>query len=171
MKHANGVTLPELLLCCTLLGVMCGLALPALGQFVDRQAVVARANNVLGLVRLAKASAAARGPVLLCAQGTDCGTFPTHSGGLKLVLDSNDNRRHDKDEAVLYQLMLDKGETISWRSFRGRPWLRINSRGVAWYQNGHFLLCRQSVARKVILNRQGRGRVAPAGESRRRCPG
>jgi Tfp pilus assembly protein FimT len=171
MQTHNGVTLPELLITTAILMILAGLTMPAMTRFLDEQASVARANTVVGLLREARASAAARGPVMVCAANSDCRHFDGPHKGLKLVHDRNNNRRHDSDESVLKRVQLAENESIQWRSFRMKPWLRFSHRGVAWYQNGHFLVCHAGAARKVIISTQGRARVAPAGKTaRQRCP-
>ena len=170
MRKQNGLTLPELLISFTILSLVISMSAPPLGRFMDDQASVARANTVVGLLRQARASAAALGPVLVCAEGSDCQSFDGPARGLKLVHDSNNNRRHDDGDTVLDRIQLADNESVHWRSFRMKPWLRYGHRGVSWYQNGHFLLCHDKAARKVVVSTQGRGRVEPAGETtRRRC--
>ena len=57
--------------------------------------------------------------------------------------------------------------TLIWRRFRGKA-LRYGRRGNLYYQNGHFLICNQEHARKVIMNVIGTARIEAADP--RQCP-
>tara|TARA_R110002073_G_scaffold336542_1_gene534902 strand:+ start:9465 stop:9896 length:432 start_codon:yes stop_codon:yes gene_type:complete len=139
-----------------------------LRDFLPKQKLISRANNLIGLIYLAREQAAGNAPTLLCAIDSDCNEF-TVAAGLELIRDSNGNFSKDGNEEVLREFRLPEGMTIEWRSFRKKPWLRFDSDARAWYQNGHYLLCMNNYGLKVIVTRIGRPRVAKGGVSATLC--
>ena len=88
-----------------------------------------------------------------------------HQGGW-IFADANSNARIDEGERVYGALPpLRKGSSLRWRSFRNRGYLRFRANGLTDWQNGHFQYCPPGGdprhARQVILNAQGRARLAP----------
>ena len=139
-------------------------------QYGREADVVAQANRVLGTIHEARAEGAYRSAMLICSASSQCDNFRGPSTGLILVADHNNNLRLDNGDTLLEELLMPEGMTIEWRSFRMKPWLRINRFGVAYYQNGHFLLCYRGQARKVVLNYQAKARVQREPADPARCP-
>lgn len=156
------MTLAELLVALAILALVTGWAVPRLDTVLVRQSLVAHANQLAALIHGSRGRAIGRAPILICSRNERCATFLQPADGLLLVYDLNDNGRLDASDEVELGLDLPRGMTVTWRSFRGRPWLRIDRRGVAYYQNGHFLLCYRNHGRKVIVNYQALPRVEAA---------
>ena len=171
MTETNrGITLVEMLTSLACLGLLLAATLPSMGDFIARQTLISKGNQILGLVHQARAEGAYRFPVLVCSSTGRCRDFQSPAPGLILIADRNDDRQLGPEDQILHQIDLPKGMTVQWRSFRNKPWLRINRRGVAYYQNGHFLLCYRGFAGRVILNRQARARRTSGSIEPEACP-
>lgn len=164
----RGVTLQELLVVISIVVTLAIASTTLFRDFIPRQSLIGRANNLVGLIYHAREQAVGSGPVLLCAMDTLCDDFD-HANGLILISDDNDNFSKDSNEKILREFRLPDGMTMQWRSFRGKPWLRFDSDARSWYQNGHYLLCMKNYGLKVIVTRIGRPRVAKGGVSTTLC--
>lgn len=170
VTRPTGMTLVELLVCLGIVTLGLALSLGPWQTFVTRYALTAQANTLTGLVHAARGRAAGALPILLCSRMGKCNDFLTPDDAIILVRDLNRNFAFDQGEPMETALTLPQGMTVQWRSFRAKPWLHFNSRGVAYYQNGHFLLCYRGKAKKVIVTRQARPRVKPGDADISRCP-
>ena len=168
--NTKGATLIELIICLVMVAAALAFSAGPWQRFVVRQALTAHANTLTGLIHSARGRAAGAVPMMLCSRAGHCEDFRTPDNALILVQDRNRNFSIDEGELLETALSLPQGMTVQWRSFRSKPWLHFNSRGVAYYQNGHFLLCYRGKAKKVIVTRQARPRVKPGDADNRRCP-
>ena len=159
-RYITGVTLIELLVWMTVLTVVTSTSVPMMQRLLASERLTANANQVLAMIHMARAEGAYRSPMLICSGQGGCDSFRQPDDRLVLIADLNNNRALDSGDETLSELALPDGMTVQWRSFRNHPWLRINRFGVAYYQNGHFLLCYRGQARKVILNFQAKARVS-----------
>lgn len=166
----QGLTLLELMIAMTLFIIVTGFAIPAFSSAIVSSQLTSNTNALVGLIHQARAHGAYHANVLLCAKDHACQQFPSSTDQLILIEDKNRNQRFDANETILTQLSLPKGMTIQWRSFRRKPWLAINRLGVAYFQNGHFLLCYKGMARKVVLNYQAKTRIEREVIDTSRCP-
>tara|TARA_R100001143_G_C3359045_1_gene134396 strand:+ start:233 stop:703 length:471 start_codon:yes stop_codon:yes gene_type:complete len=125
-------------------------------NWLPKQRVVAASNQVLGFIHQARAHAFSHGLTYLCDGDSLCDRFrPTNT--LLLAQDKNNDGRIRPSE-VIERLELPEGTQLVWRRFRGHA-LRYGRRGNLYYQNGHFLICNQDYARKVIMNVIGTARI------------
>jgi type IV fimbrial biogenesis protein FimT len=155
MDRQNGVTLIELLIVLTLLGILLGAASGSWQSLTDRSRLAAGSNQIIGLIQLARSEAIGKAPALICASDTNCASFGVASG-LTAVLDINDNGRFDAGDIEIASVRFDTDTRIRWRSFRNRPHLRLDVRGTVYHQNGHFMLCRGQQGQKVIVSWLGK---------------
>ncbi|MBL7252272.1 Tfp pilus assembly protein FimT/FimU [Alloalcanivorax sp. C16-2] len=134
-------------------------------DLLPRQRVVAASNQVLGLIQRARARAFTHGPTLLCDGNSQCDRFDV-TDHLVVAGDADgDGRIRPAD--VVEQLKLPAGTTLEWRRFRGQA-LRYGRLGNLYYQNGHFLICNQGQARRIVMTVMGTARIEPDAGSR--CP-
>lgn len=168
-RHKRGLTLVELLVVLAVVVILALATGPGLSDVLRKQALVSHANNIVGLIYRARAAAIGSDPVLVCVAPGDCSTHRSGTA-LQVVQDHNRNGRLDDPSELKDRLTLRKGMTVQWRSFRNKPWLRFNARGVSYYQNGHFLLCLDGTAIKVVVTRIGRPRVERQDPKDRLCP-
>lgn len=166
--HTRGFTLLELLVTILVISILATSAVPLFANAVARQSLIARANNLVGFIYLAREKASKGNPVMLCALDQACTQF-ANTRHLALIEDRNQNERFDNDDAVLAELVLPEAMHASWRSFRRKPWLRFTHQARSHYQNGHFLLCQEGMGIKVIITRIGRPRVEKGGVKETLC--
>ncbi len=149
-------------------GLLMSLCIPAFNHLLAGQRSTARVNQMIGAVQLARQAAISLNTTTtLCpAQDGVClGRNQWHIGAM-IFTDRNHNGALENNETLVARLpRLDPGERIYWRSFRNRNFLRFKATGLTDWQNGHFLYCPPDgdprYAREVILNAQGRVRLAP----------
>lgn len=155
MNKQQGLTLTELLITLSLLGILISIALPGWNGLITRSRLAAGGNEIIGLIMHARIEGIGRAPVLICASGTDCGQFGT-ANGLIAILDRNDNRRFDSGDEEIGSVLFEEGIQLRWRSFRNQPHLRLDNRGTVYHQNGHLMLCQGEEGQKVIISWLGR---------------
>jgi type IV fimbrial biogenesis protein FimT len=163
----RGFTLVELLAVLAIAGVLLALAFPALESRAPQERATAALNQLIGAIAFARSAAVLHGaPVTFCpgTAGACLGRDQWHRGAL-VFRDRNRNGSREPDETLLSALPgLHQGARVYWRAFRSRSYLRFLPAGYTEWQNGHFLYCPASgdptLARMLILNAQGRTRVA-----------
>ena len=148
-------------------GVLMGIAIPEFAGLAAGQRAAARINQVAAAVHTARHLAIAhnRAMTLCPGQGPVCGGRDAWREGMLIFADSDGDRRLDDGEFVGARLRgLDAGETIVWRSFGNRSFLRFRATGITDWQAGNFQYCPADgdprFARQLILNAQGRPRHA-----------
>lgn len=164
-----GFTLIELLTATAILATLIAAGAPMMRDLMTSQKLAANANQLLAMIYTARAEGAYRSDMMICSAQGNCSAFDEPDNHLILVADRNSNDIRDSSDEIINHLNLPPEMTVQWRSFRGLPSLRINRYGVAYYQNGHFLLCYRGKARKVILNFQAKARVS-SNASTKNCP-
>lgn len=165
--QAHGTTLIELLVCLTVLAIGLGGGVSLYTTFLPQARLIADTNSVVGLLALARNKALLHETVIVCAIDSDCTQF-NNAGGLKLVIDANHNGRHDSGDMLFARIRLHH-DRISWHSFRNLPRLTYRNSGLAYFQNGHLLICGQQQARSVVINAIGRTRVEKVGDFSQAC--
>ena len=164
LRH-RGFTLMELIITLMVLAVLVSAGHSLHNDWLPKQRVVAASNRVLGFIHQARAHAFSHGTTYLCDGDSLCDRFkPTRS--LLLAGDTNNNGKIAAAE-IIERLELPEGTTLVWRRFRGDA-LRYGRRGNLYYQYGHFLICNQDHARKVVMNVIGTARIDTADADQ--CP-
>ena len=148
-------------------GLLMGIAIPEFTAMAAGQRATARINAIAGAIHQARHLAiTSNAAVTVCpGQGPRCGGRDTWHEGMLIFVDSDADRRVDEGEFVAARVpKLDAGETIVWRSFRNRSFLRFRGTGLTDWQPGNFQYCPADrdarFARQLILNAQGRARHA-----------
>ncbi|WP_409242067.1 GspH/FimT family pseudopilin [Curvibacter microcysteis] len=117
--RAQGLTLPEVLVCLALLALLGGAAWPSLRQFLERQRTEAAANHMVAALQRARLEGLRRsgGVVLARLSGPDCPASPAAdwSCGWLLFVDDNNDKRWTPGELVLQQYPL-QDQTLVRRS-------------------------------------------------------
>ena len=164
-SRRRGFTLIELMIALIVLAVLLSAGHGLHNDWLPKQRVVAASNRVLGFIHQARAHALTHGTTYLCDGNSLCDRFkPTRS---LLIASDADNDGKVTASEIIEHLELPEGTTLIWRRFRGKA-LRYGRRGNLYYQNGHFLICNQNHARKVIMNVIGTARIETA--DARLCP-
>ena len=152
----KGFTLPELAITLVIVSIIAAASSPTIRYNLDKARVVSATNNILGLIQLARSTSLSHRQVYLCDALNNCNAF-NKTNTLQLSHPS-----HAEDGTisfdVLRELTLPTHTYVQWRRFRGDA-LIFHNDGRAHFQNGHFLICGQSSARKIVMNWAGRPRV------------
>lgn len=164
----RGLSLIELLFALALSALLLRLAAPGFQDLLATQRATAASNAITATIALARTSAIFyREPVVVCPNNLGgCGSRSHWASGALVFADRNGNRQHDNDERLFGMLPpFEPGASINWRSFRNRNYLLFLPKGLTDWQNGHFQYCPEDNnprhARQIIINAQGRTRVAP----------
>lgn len=168
MKRETGVTLIETMIAALIAAIISMMSMPLMRDFIPRQALVGRANNIVGMIHRGRDHAIGKKAVLLCAHPGDCSSF-RQSNALALIEDNNDNRILDQGDRIIDTLQLPENMTVEWRSFRNKPWLKFSPTAISYYQNGSLRLCSGHLGLRVIVTRIGRPRVDQQGISTDQC--
>ena len=166
-RAQSGFNLAELMLTLAVAGVLMSIAIPEFTALAAAQRASARINSVASAIHTARHLAIShnRSMTLCSGQGPVCGARDDWHRGMLIFADSDGDRRLDDGEYVGARLpSMDAGETVVWRSFGSRSFLRFRPDGVSDWQAGNFQYCPADrdprFARQLILNAQGRPRHA-----------
>jgi type IV fimbrial biogenesis protein FimT len=106
-KPQSGFTLLELMLVVTIAGLLLGLGVPAMGNFIRNSRITGAANDVMAALHFTRSEAIKRRqPVTLCtsanalAANPTCAASPMLTGWIAFV-DTNQSGQRDGGEAVL----------------------------------------------------------------------
>lgn len=150
-----------------IVAIMAATAMPSMLELIERTRATSTINALMGAIQFTRHSAVTFGsPVTLCpsSDGTSCARNWQH--GAIVFVDFGRAGRVDSTDRVLRRFgPFPKGATIRWRSFGNRRYLQMTPRGFTRHQPGHFQYCPPTAdprfARQVIVNWQGRARMAP----------
>jgi type IV fimbrial biogenesis protein FimT len=152
----KGLTLIELVCALAIISISTLVAAPAFNRMVQQQRVVQSTNRIIGLMQLARSEALSHGEVMLCDGRQGCSRF-NHTDLLALY--RTDGRQNPTNTFV--QLQLPEGVSVRWRRFRGNA-LIFRYNGRTHYQNGHFFICNDHTARKIIMSWSSHARIEKA---------
>jgi type IV fimbrial biogenesis protein FimT len=167
IRKDSGLTLIELLASVTILAVVLGFAVPALGGFIQSQRLVAASNDLLGGLMYARSSAIQlRRRVTLCrsADGATCDVTGGYDQGWLVFTDSDVIGVRDGADEILRV-----SEGVPELSISGNTPVReyvsylpngIARRASGAFQAGTITACASNDGRKLILNRTGRVRIS-----------
>lgn len=168
-----GASLTEMLTALAVAAVLAGVAAPGLSTLVGRGQADAAMAQMVGAIRFTRHLAITRGTTATLCPGTGsrCGRRDSWHEGALVFLDANADGRLDAGDAVARRLPpLPRGYTLRWRSFRNRTSLSMRPNGLTNWQNGSMTLCPPdgdaTKARRLVINAQGRVRLAHDGEDR-----
>lgn len=164
MVKQRGLTLLELLIVFTIVGILWGVAIPAFSAFHQRHQATAAINRVIGAVNFARMEAVSRNQtVTLCPRenANSCGN--EWRKGIIVFMDSNQNGDlEDNDELIRVTPPFPEGSSLSWSAFGSNRYLRFSPLGFTYNQNGTFTYCPPNkdnrLAKLAVINKAGRVR-------------
>jgi len=170
MRAGKGLSLVEVLVTLTLLGILLSIALPDLATLVQSTRGEVRMKSLTSHIALARSTAVARKQrVTFCpsADQRQCGGRWAQ-GSLLFTDENGDRRLNAKDVVLRVSGPLPEGESLTWRAFQNRAYLQVEPSGFLRYQSGNFTWCPASgdarQARQLIVNATGRTRMALDGD-------
>jgi prepilin-type N-terminal cleavage/methylation domain-containing protein len=164
MCKRHGFTLFELLVTLVIISFALAIAIPPLGQSLQKGAVFADSRELLHLVKLARQSAVFSSVrVVVCAVDATKKCTRDWSQNFLVFTDNNANNRLDSEERIVQYWQHDNPSTrIQWRGF-GPGFLRFKDSGTA-AENGAFTVCPADgnihYARQLVINRVGRAYIS-----------
>lgn len=156
MMRRVGFTLLEFLVCCSLLVVISGFALPFAGSWMQKNQLDRLSAQIIQVINYSKAQALLSGTPLL--------VIPLSGGsnwdaGVQLVYDADQH-------TVIYEWSwYFAGIHLAWHGFQSNYYLRFDQQARNQALNGYFSI--QSgvhVLEKIIINRLGDVRMEIKGE-------
>ena len=160
-----GFTIIELLVVITIMSLMFSMAAPAFSSLVQRYQVRGEVDQFISLLAVARQTAISKGVVVtVCPKHSSekdrCGSRNAWHLGTLVFEDLNGNRLMDGTDALIAGTAPLEHNTVQWRAFRNRSYLRFNPTGLTDWQNGHFLFCpvnqQANLIRQLVLNYAGR---------------
>lgn len=152
---AQGMSLPEVLVCAGIIAILLQQSLPKL-NILEQEESVRVLSDVAAAINLARTDAILNGRrVTLCAPGElpDCSN--AWESGLLVK---------SADQLVHVQHWTSLQGRLSWRAFGNRPVLEFDTSGALLHQNGSFTWCPPSGSpvspHQLIINGAGRLRLA-----------
>lgn len=169
-RNARGVSLFELLICLSVLGIVTALAAPAFGELLQRNRQQIAVDHLRETVNFARTAAITRkGSVTIChAPAAACEATSRWSAATRVFPDLDRDGQQSAEEATLLVSEPPEGLHWRWNNFRQQPHLTFLSNGTTDSLNGSFILCRgDTPLARLVLNKAGRIEPANLRESDR----
>lgn len=166
-KSESGITLVELMLVLSVLGVLLiNIAPIGFGKSREIKLIDGVMSDIVAAINMARTAAIFEAKmVTFCrsSDGKNC-KGQWHEGSI-IFTDSNADKIINGQDRLLYKLDAIAAEgNLSFNSFRNRQYLQMTPRGTTNYQNGNFSFCpsnkNPALARQIIVSATGRTRYA-----------
>lgn len=163
-QKCQGTTLIELMIMLVIVAILADLGTRSWAASYQTHQSNRVARDLLAAIQLARTSSALqRQWATLCPSTDGMACTQDWGRGILVFLDVDRNGKLDPDDRTIYRYQpAREGSTLSWRSFRKKPYLQITQRGWTNQQNGSFIYCppdqNPRYARVVIVNKLGRAR-------------
>lgn len=164
MQDQRGFTLIELLVTITVLGILLGIGVPGMREFVLNNRQVSAINEMVASLQYARTEAIARnGSVTLCpsSNGTSCSGGSAWHVGWIIFNDQDADGAVDGGDDVVLRAQEGVGNLafVSFDGIASGVTYRRNGRALA---TGHFEMCDRRGAAKgkqIVMDLAGRPRV------------
>ncbi len=162
--YTRGITLVELLISLTIIGILFSIAIPGFANLIDSQRTVSVTNMLVAQFARARSEAITKHQqVTLCssADGNTCLTDSNWSNGMLMFFDSNRNEKREAGEQAI--TVMDKTDlqnmTILTNQFR--PAMAYRPDGITAGTNMTMRICSADgiLQRQIIINMGGRARL------------
>ncbi|WP_196137712.1 GspH/FimT family pseudopilin [Aliikangiella sp. G2MR2-5] len=159
--NQRGITLIDLMLTISIIGILLGYGLPAFDELIARNKMLASISQLKASLQLGRKIAInEQKKVTVCplSNTTNCGN--NWSDGYQVFVDSNgDNTINENDRLLQKAENTLEDITIDWNAFGNRPTFQWHETGITNHQNGYFKLCyreRIRLSRALIISKSGR---------------
>lgn len=164
-KYVKAITLLELIVCVSIVGIIASIALPHFHSMMARQESQRIKQYLQQSFQYSKTQARLyRSRVVMCASlnGTECQNN-RWSDGFIIFNDQNQNNQVNDTEEVLVHQRLDlKYGALRWNGALSRPNVFFNAeQGLPNGSNGSFYYCSHYLSQheRIILNNMGHSRT------------
>ncbi len=160
-----GVTLLELMLAITILGVLAAMAFPSLNALVRDTSVSLERDRMWASINLARSRALSTGKrVVLCPSrdGQHCLATTEWQAGWIMFSDTNEDRNRQTDEPLI-RAESSLAEGIIVKTTSGRKRLTLRPSGMAYGSNVTMTFCDTTGTASphaLVLSNTGRARAA-----------
>lgn len=148
MHSQHALSLHELLVALSVLGILISLVPPSYGYFIEYKRAQTTRNELIALLNLARMRAITeRRAHMLCgsSDGQTCdGEWQHHWLLIRL-----------QDQQLIRRLALDRQYRLCWRGFGGEG-VTFRANGMTSASNGRFTFCNHGTHWHIVINRQGR---------------
>ena len=163
-SRALGFTLVELCVTLLILSLLLGAAYPSLQSVIAQTQATTLANDLVSLLHYARLQALHHQRAVTVCHLVDGQCQRPWQTSLTVFEDRAPLGSLENADQALLTINLPDDAKILWRSFRRKAYLRFTPLGGTDNQNGSFITCTRpgaiKTARKIVINRQGRFRVA-----------
>ncbi len=165
LKSMRGLTLIELLVGLTIMGIISAIAIPSFSEAIRRHQISTHTGQIYHLLVFARSQAVSYNqPVTLCpSQGTmNCLRSRDWSHkNLLVFIDNNHNGARDNQEQIVRIFDTgQEGSRLLWRSFGNKSYLTFMPIGLTDYQSGNITYCHSGLdraeAKILVMNIAGR---------------
>lgn len=160
----QGTTLIELITVLAILAILTQVGTSGWVETYQEHQSNRVARDLLAAVRIARSSSVLQHQIVtICPSIDDSACTRDWGHGILVFLDTNRNGTREPQDRVIHRFQpARRGSTLSWRSFRKKPYLQLTPRGWTNQQNGSFIYCPPDrdprFARVIIVNKLGRAR-------------
>lgn len=171
MRKEAGLTLVELLVTLTVLGVVLGIGVPAFGNLIQGSRLTTATNSLVSALHFTRSEAVRLNTrVTLCnsADGVYCASEGGWQQGWIIFIDLHGTgTREDQDPLLAVAAARASGITITgnhpvqrYVSYVGLGSTRSANGGL---QMGTLTVCADALGRQIVISRTGRARVQDGG--------
>lgn len=161
----RGITLPELLIAITLIVMLTSIVMPGYTQLTNHHEVNADAWRLSLALQEARHTAITSGThVTLCPSLDKRHCIDDWTAPL-ILFNREDTKGQVKstDDDIITSWQASHHQ-IRYRGFGSNRYIRFTPRGTTDNQNGTFIVCTADVAKRVIIYKSGRARIATTDE-------
>jgi len=164
LKPQQGLTLIELVIAVTILGILLGTGIPSFQNMMKRSRSDADTERIAQTIRFARAFAISQNAEITTCFSDDL--YACHRRAHKAIMvfkDKNLNRKADPGETLEFALLDDKEAQVLFNMSVGRHYIRHRPNGTV-KEFGHITYCPGHndvhYAKRLIISRMGRARNA-----------
>jgi len=163
IKSNSGFTLIEIIVVLTIIGIIMGMTVPAMRNFLQRQQLSSQSQDFFTAVNLARSDAIRRGKRVTICQSPDsatCTVLGNWDQGWIVFADPNNNATVDAgEELILVHQALSGGSRMSSDDAAVKTHITFNNLGAPSGIGGTITLCNPQRRIDIILSSTGRLRT------------